>query len=424
VEIGICIVIILVLAVAGIPIAISLFAGSLAYTFLSPDMSIITAAHMTFDALDKWTFLAIPLFIFAGTLLANSGASQKLIDFVDIFVGRIKGGLNFVVAGASMLFGAMSGSGPATAVAIGSVMLNPMEEKGYDKSESGALVAAVGTIGNLIPPSIGLIIVGSLAEVSIAHLFLGGVIPGMVIGILHGTLATLICRRKGVAPARGPLSGRESANRVVAAIPALLTPGIILGGIYSGVFTPTEAAAVACMWAFICTFIYRNCKLSMFQETLYTSVRIVTALFLIIGSAVLFSKTLIYQGIPQLLIGFIGESGLGPTMFLALCWALWIILGCFIDAAPITILSVPLLYPPALKLGIDPIFFGVFMQAVIIAGQETPPFGINIFVISSLVDVPIEKMSKSVLPHAALEFAFLFVLILFPGIVTWLPSLY
>jgi len=301
-----------------------------------------------------------------------------------------------------MLFGAMSGSGPATTVAIGSVMLDPMEKKGYDKIEAGAMVAAVGTIGNLIPPSIGLIIVGSLAEVSIAHLFLGGVFPGI----------------------RGPIAGKEVTERILKAIPALLTPGIILGGIYSGVFTPTEAASVACVWAFICAFIYGNYSLDMFRETLYVSVRIVTALFLIIGAAVLFSKTLIYQGIPQLIIGFIGESGLSATLILTLCWALWIILGCFIDAAPITILSVPLLYPPALELGIDPIFFGVFMQAVIIAGQETPPFGINIFVISSLVNVPIEKVSKAVIPHAALEFAFLFVLILLPEIVTYLPSLY
>ena len=416
----ICIVIIIFLWVIGAPIFLAFLAGCVFFIIIHPALSLSVIPHTFFGHLDIWPLIALPLFVLAGQIMAHTKSAKYLVEFMDAYVGWCPGGLWVVSAFACMFFGAMTGSGPATAISIGSIMLPSLLEKGYQKNLSMGLIAACGTLGNLIPPSIGLILIGALTEQDITVLFMGGLIPGLLIGVSHSIFSVLIAMKLGLKGSS--YTWKDRGAMTWKAIPALITPVIILGGIYGGIFTPTEAAGVACFWAVILGFIYRQATLKAFAEALYTSIRTASALYLLIGSALIFGFILIYLQLPQGLAEWVIEVGMTAKMFLFLCWAMWMVLACVVDAAPIVLISIPTLWPTAMELGIDPVHFGVFMQATIIAGQETPPFGVNLYALASVAKSPVEEIFKGVIPFAILEYLVLLVIMYYPEITIWLPK--
>lgn len=373
-----------------------------------------------FTALDSATLMAIPGFVFAGVIMARGGISKHLIETLKRWVGHLPGGLAVVTILACMVFAAISGSSPATAAAVGSILIPGMVEAGYSKRYAMGLVAAAGTLGILIPPSIPLIIYGVVAEESIGRLFMAGVLPGLVMGGVLIISAILYAKRKGYQLA-GKASWHERWKTTLKALWGGVMPVLILGLIYTGVTTPTEASVVSCVYALLVSLlIYREMGKGDFREIIRETVNISSMIYLIIAAAMLFSLYLTNEQVPQQVAGWITDSDLNRWTFLIVVNILFFILGTFLEAVAIILITLPIFLPIIETLGIDPIHFAIIMTVNLELAMITPPVGLNLFVVSGIAHERIGEVVRGVLPFLLLMLLVLAIVMIWPELSLWL----
>lgn len=388
-----CLVVFLVLS---IPIGISLGLATAITLAATSDIPLIMIAQNAFAALDSFPLLAIPFFMLAGSLMSYGGISKRLVTLAEALVGFIVGGLAMVTVMACMFFAAISGSGPATVSAIGSFMIPAMKEKAYDQDFAAALAATAGSIGVIIPPSIPFVIYGVVSGASVGEMFISGIVPGILIGLSLMITSYFIAKKKGY-----PKS--ESRPRVWPAFKdafwALLVPIIILGGIYGGIFTPTEAAVVASVYALLVgRFIYKELDFKSIYASFKDASLVNGATTFMIGLSMSFASYLAMEQVPMKIGSWLLGISSNPAVIMLCINILLLIIGCFVDNISSMIILTPILLPVVTKLGIDPIHFGLVMTVALAIGFVTPPYGANLFVASAVSGVNMVKISRAVVP--------------------------
>lgn len=404
-----------VLAFLRVPIAISLGVSSIV-ALLMVDFSVNTVIQKMFTGVNSTTLMAIPGFVFAGLLMAKGGISKYLIDCIRVWIGHTKGGLSVVTVVTCMIFAAISGSSPATAAAIGAIMIPMMVNAGYDKKYAMGLVASAGTLGILIPPSIPLILYGSVSEQSTGKLFSAGILPGLLLGGVLIVYAVFVAYRKNY----GGLEKVRLSQRwkpTVKAIWGLIMPVLILGSIYTGVVTPTEAAFLAVFYAlFVSVIIYRELTWKKFTEIMTESINTTSMIFLIIASALVFGMFLTTEQVPQTFAAWVSDSELNKWTFLLIVSVLFFILGMFLEPTAIILITLPIFLPIIAALDINVIHFAIIMVVNMELGMITPPVGLNLFVVSGIVKEKVENVIRGVVPFFGLFIFVLILIILFPEI--------
>lgn len=406
----------------GIPVAVSLGVAALSYIVFFVDLPSVIIIQQMISGVDKFTLLAIPFFMMAGSLMEHGGISAKIVNFAKKMLGSISGGLALVVVLASMIFAAMTGAGAATVAAIGAILYPQMIKEGYNPDFTCALLATAGIFGPLIPPSILMVLYGVATDVSVGDMLMGGVMPGIIMGIVVAATAIIMSKKNGIKTEKSSL--KEIIKAFVDAFWALLTPIIILGGIYSGIFSPTEAAAVATLYSLIIGFfVYKELKIKTLFETLYGSMKTTAGVLLIVAATQAFGWVLTKEQIPQLIAKWFTSLSNSPTVFLFAVAILLLIAGCFLDPVPAVMIFAPILSPTAKAFNIDPVHFGVVMVVSLCIGLITPPVGMNLFVASSVGNRPVHKIVGYIMPFIISVLVGLIVILLIPGISTFLPSL-
>lgn len=407
-----------VLIFVGVPIAFALAAASILSLLLFTDMPMLLIVQRMYSGLDVFALMAIPLFLFAGYLMSEARISDRLVALASVFLGRYKGGLSLVATGSSAIFGAISGSANATTAAIGSVMIPAMAKRGYDQADSAAVVAASGILGLVVPPSITMVLYGVVAGVSIGDLFLSGIIPALIISAGLMGVNYYIAKRKGYLGSE-PVPMAEAVKIFRDSLIALAMPLIILGGIYSGAFTPTESAAVASAYGLLVGFYwYRNLTLKSVFNVSKKTVEVTATILFLIGTSNVFTYILTSENVPQsLAAGLIGFSD-SPFVIMLIILAMLLFLGTFLDNVAAIILVTPTLLPVVHSLGIDPIFFGVYIVIAVAVGQITPPVGLNLFIATNLTDRRFEEVCRSTVPYLFLYTALLVFFIFVPGLLS------
>ena len=406
----------------GVPIAVSLgLAGSVTIMLFSPD-SVRSLAIKLFETSEHYTLLAIPFFLLSGAFMTTGGVAKRLIDFANACVGHIRGGLAISAVMACMLFAALSGSSPATVAAVGSIAIAGMVRSGYPQAFGAGIVCNAGTLGILIPPSIVMVVYAAATEQSVGKLFMAGVIPGLLLG-LSLMVAIYIVARKMNLPAQPRATFREFLSAARKAIWGLLLMVIILGGIYSGMFTPTEAAAVAAVYAgFVALFVYKDLSIRECPKVLLDSGKLTIMLMFIIANAMLFAHVLTTEQIPQTITAWVIEAGLQPWQFLLVVNIVLLIAGAFMEPSAIILILAPILFPIAVQLGIDPIHLGIIMVVNMEIGLITPPVGLNLFVTSAVTGMPLTQVIRAAWPWLMLLLGFLMVITYIPAVSMALPN--
>lgn len=415
------IVLLFALAFLRVPVAISLAVSSIV-GLLMVDFSVTTVIQKMFTGVNSTTLMAIPGFVFAGLIMAQGGISKYLIQCIQSWIGHTKGGLSIVTVVTCMIFAAISGSSPATAAAIGSIMIPMMIKAGYEKNYSMGLVAAAGTLGILIPPSIPLILYGSVSEQSTGKLFSAGILPGILLGVALMIYAVIVAYRKGYGGMeRVPLSKRWKPTLV--ATWGLVMPVLILGAIYSGVVTPTEASFLAVLYSLLVSlFVYRELTWAKMKNILQESVNTTSMIFLIIAAALVFGMFLTTEQVPQNFASWVSDSGFNKWTFLIVVSLLFFVLGMFLEPTAIILITLPIFLPIIVALDIDVIHFAIIMVVNMELGMITPPVGLNLFVVSGITGEKVEKVIKGVVPFYAIFVIVLILIILFPQISLYLIS--
>jgi C4-dicarboxylate transporter DctM subunit len=410
----------------GMPISIALGLTVLAFLALVSSLSLETIAIVSqklFTGLDNFVIMAIPFFVLSGALLSAGGAARRIIRFATALVGWMPGGLAMAAVLSCAFFAAISGSSPATVVAIGSIMLPAMVEQGYSKRFAVGVLATSGGLGILIPPSIVLVIYGVSTSESIGKLFIAGIVPGLVMAL------ALLAVTYGVArwhrfPTLPRASLREIGQAFREAAWGLGLAVVVIGGIYGGFFTPTEAAAVSAVYAFfVAVFVYRELPLAKVPRVLLEAANMSAMLLYIITNAILFSFLLTTENIPQQLAQWIIDQGLTPWMFLLFVNVLLFFAGDFMEPSSILLILAPLFLPVAMKLGIDPIHLGIIMTINMELGMITPPVGLNLYVASGLAKMGLTEVTKAAAPWILVVTAVLLLVTYVPEISLWLPQL-
>ncbi|TRD22654.1 TRAP transporter large permease [Palleronia caenipelagi] len=410
-----------------VPIGICLgLATMVVMLFVDGTPPLVLLARSVVTGADSFPLIAVPLFILAGDLMQHGGMSRRLVDFANALIGHIRGGLAYVNVLACVFFAAISGSSPATVAAIGSNMIPEMEKVGYTRKFSGALTASSGMIGVMIPPSIPFIIYGVTAEVSIGKLFLAGVIPGVMFAVMFMLMARFLLRKEeAVLQSTTTFSGASVWKTFRASFLALLVPGIILGGIYSGIFTPTEAGAVAVVYAAIIgIFVYKDLTIRDLPEVLAGSAKTSGSILVLVIMATAFGRLITLAQIPTNLSNSITGLSDNPIIILLLINLLLLVIGMFMETISSIIIMTPILLPVAQALGVDPIVFGVILTVNLAIGFCTPPLGVNLFVASSISKVSIESLSRAILPFFVGMLILLLLITYVPALSLALPSLY
>jgi len=413
-----------VLALLEVPIAFSLGLSALATIALHlPERSVAIVATQTRNALLHEPLMAIPLFIVAGLAFARSGVATRLVRFARLLVGPLPGGLGVVVVLVAIVFAAISGSGPAAVAALGAVLIPALAANNYPRGFAAALVAASGGLGIIIPPSIAMVIYGVVARVDILQLFVGGILPGLVVGGALIAYLLVVSIRRGYG-SREVREGPPALGRAfVAALPGLLAPVVILACIYSGFSSPTKVAAVAVAYAFGADLaFYRDIRwgqvLGVFREAAVLSSQVLV----VVAAASLFAWVLNYTEITQAMVGWLQGMELPAWLMLVLINAVLLLAGGFLDAISIYYIFVPILLPIITPLGISKLHFGVVMTVNMAIGQVTPPVGVNLFVACSLAKIPLNRIARTVFPLVVVEVAALLLITYLPWLTTWLPS--
>ena len=416
---------IVALSLIGLPIGHAMIAGSILYLLLA-GLDMGTAAEQLLNGMySSYVLLAIPLFILAAEFMNSGSIMDRLLRFCNALVGRFRGGLAQVNVVQSIVFASMSGSALADAAGSGKLMQTLMTKDGkYTASFAAALSAASAVIGPIIPPSIPLVLYALVSDTSIGYLFLGGVIPGLLLGVVQmGLIAYTARRRNFPIEAKVPL--RDLPRVTWEAFPALLMPVILLGLLYSGVTTPTEAAAAAAAYALIASaFIYRSIGWRDVYKSLMTSARITISIGMLIAGALVFNYVITAENIPRTLAGILKVYDLSPLGFLLLVNVLLLVLGCFLEGTTILLVIVPVLLPTAEVLGVDPVHFGVVAVVNIMIGLITPPFGLLLFMMVKIAEVPLKDLVRDIMPFLAVMIGALALMILIPDLVLFLPRLF
>lgn len=410
------------LMLTGMPISISLGLTVLSFLYLFTQVPIESVALKLFTGIEKFEIMAIPFFILAGNFLTHGGVARRMIHFATSMVGHFYGGLGLSGVVACALFAAISGSSPATVVAIGSILLPAMVKAGYPMKFGAGVVTTAGGLGILIPPSIAMIIYAVATNSSIGALFMAGVIPGLVLALLLG-VTTWYVARKNNYPRQRKASWAERWKALREAFWGVLLVFIVMGGIYSGVFTPTEAAAVAAVYAFvIAIFVYKDMQLKDVTKVLVSSANMSAMLLYIITNAALFSFLMSYQHVPEEMAGWMLSQGLGQISFLLIANILLLAAGNFMEPSSIILILAPILFPIATKLGIDPIHFGIIMTVNMEIGMCHPPVGLNLYVASGITKMGITELTVAVWPWLLTMLVFLVLVTYWSPLTLWLPK--
>lgn len=442
-AIGILFLLVIGFMLIGVPIAVSLGLSSIIFLMYHSDASLASVAQTLFSAFEgHYTLLAIPFFILASSFMSTGGVARRIIRFSIAVVGWFPGGLAMASVFACMMFAALSGSSPATVVAIGTIVIAGMVKAGYTKEFAAGVICNAGTLGILIPPSIVMVVYAAATDVSVGRMFLAGVIPGTLAGVMLMIGIYIAAKVKGLPsqPFAGWGEVLESARDAAWGLMLII---IILGGIYGGIFTPTEAAAVAAVYAFfIANFIYRdmgpladdrkkNFLLSLVavfwhpdtRHTLFEAGKLTIMLLFIIANALILKHVLTEERIPQMITEAMLSAGLGPITFLIVVNILLLIGGQFMEPSGLLIIVAPLVFPIAMALGIDPIHLGIIMVVNMEIGMITPPVGLNLFVTAGVAHMSMMRVVKAAAPWVAIMFLFLIIVTYVPLISTWLPTL-
>lgn len=411
------------LMLTGMPVSISLGLTVLTFLFTMTDVPIQSVALKLFTGIEKFEIMAIPFFILAGNFLTHGGVARRMINFATSMVGHWHGGLALAGVLACALFAAVSGSSPATVVAIGSIILPAMVKQGFPNRFGAGVITTSGALGILIPPSIVMVMYSVSTNTSVGKLFMAGVVPGLLLAFLLG-LTTWYLARKHNYPR---LRKATWAERLVAFRKSgwgLFLIVIVMGGIYSGGFTPTEAAAMAAVYAFIISvFVYKDLKLRQVPKVLLDSASMSAMLLYIITNAVLFSFLMTSENIPQAMAAWITDSGLGPIAFLLVVNILLLLAGNVMEPSSIVLIMAPILFPVAIKLGIDPVHFGILIVVNMEVGMCHPPVGLNLYVASGITKMGITELTIAVMPWLLTMLGFLVLVTYWPALSLWLPNL-
>ena len=422
-EILVLFVALFLLLALGVPVAFALFGAALA-TFVVADIPLIVAVQRMAAGISVFTLMAIPFFIFAGDLMYRSGIAERLVRVADAAFGRVRGGLGLVDVGASMMFGAVSGSAIASASAIGSTMVPLMDEKGYDRDYSVNVTVTAAIVGLLIPPSHNMIIYAAASGigVSIGDLFLAGIVPGLMTGGMLMLTAWLVARKRNLPKGHFP-GWRAFLRASLYAIPGLMTGVIIMGGILSGIFTPTESSAIAVIYTMIVgTLVYRNLGWRGTWEAAQKSVRTAAMVLFIIAAATAFGFALALLEVPAALASLIAVITENPLMTLLVINIMLLLLGTFMDMAPLIVITTPIFLPVAMATGVDPVHFGIILMINLGIGLVTPPVGSVLFVGSAVGKVPIADMVRTIWPFYLTLIAALLLISFVPALSMWLPG--
>lgn len=406
----------------GLPVAFCLCFTSIV-TMILQDVSLLAFAQNLSLGMNSFPLLAVPFFILSGQLMNTGGMTHRIFNFANYIVGHIRGGLGQVNIAASLIFAGMSGAAVADAAGLGVVEIKAMKDAGYDADFSVAITAASSTIGPIIPPSIIMVIYGITAEVSIGRLFIGGVIPGILMTIALVILTYAIATRRNY-PVEPKVDAKTAVKGFLNALPALFTPLIIVGGILGGIVTPTEAGAVAVLYSLILgLFIYKELKIRDLPKIFIEAMLTTSLLLFIVGSAKTFGWVLTYFRIPALFAEAVSGFTNDPLLILFLFIGVYLFLGCFMEAAAAVIMTVPVVLPLTQSVGIDPVFFGVIVSMCMSIGTLTPPLGIVMYIMCEIADITVEHFSRVILPYLCVLIAVILLIAFFPGIVLFLPNL-
>ena len=405
----------------GMPIAIALGLSSvLAIVWVGHD-SLASLSLKLYETSEQFTLMAIPFFILAGSFMTTGGVARRMIRFANACVGHLHGGLAMASVLACMLFAAVSGSSPATVVAVGTIVIGGMIRAGYSKEMAAGVICNAGTLGILIPPSIVMVVYGAVTETSVGQLFVAGIIPGIVLGVML-MLAIYVRARMIKLPRQPRATARELLVSGRDSIWGLLLIIIILGGIYGGVFTPTEAAAVAAVYAFIVAiFVYRDMGMKDIPRVLVDAGRVTVMLMFIIANALLFAYVLTTERIPQTIAEHIVAWGMAPWEFLIVVNVMLLIAGNFMEPTGIILILAPILFPISQRMGIDPVHLGIILTVNMEIGMVTPPVGLNLFVTSGITGMSIMQVVRAALPWLSVLLVFLVIVTYVPQLSLWLP---
>ncbi len=411
------------LMLTGMPVSISLGLTVLTYLFTMTQVPIESVALKLFTGIENFGIMAIPFFILAGTLLTQGGVARRMIYFATTMVGHLYGGLALAGIIACALFAAISGSSVATVAAIGSIILPEMVQRGFPKRFAAGVITTSGALGILVPPSIVMVLFAVSTNTSVGKLFAAGIAPGLVLALSLGFTTWLIARRRRL-PRLPRASWGERWRALLDASWGLALIVVVVGGIYSGVFTPTEAAACAAVYSFIVVvFVYRDLKLSQVPRALLDAAAMSAMLLYIITNAVLFSFLMTSENIPQGMADWLTAQGLGPIAFLLVVNVLLLVAGNVMEPSSIVLIMAPILLPVASRLGIDPVHFGVLMMVNMEVGLCHPPVGLNLYVASGITRMGITELTVAVLPWLATMLAFLLLVTYWPTLSLFVPQL-
>jgi tripartite ATP-independent transporter DctM subunit len=416
---------ILLLAAFGLPIGLSMICGSVLYLAVTRQDMGMAAEQLLQGLYNGYTLLAIPLFILAAELMNVGSLSERLLGFCNAVVGRFRGGLGHVNVLSSVIFSGMSGSAVADAVGVGRLIIGMMTRDGkYTPAYAAAITAATATIGPIIPPSIPLVLYALVSDASIGYLFLAGIVPGLLMASVMMVLNAVQARRHGF-PVEPPVPLRELPGITARALPALLMPIVLLGGLYSGVMTPTEAAAVAALYALVVSALfYRSVSRKAFYGALLGSGKSMAAVGMLIAGAMVFNYVIAREDIPQTVSRLLLAWDLTPLTFLLLVNLLLLVLGCLLEGGAILLIVVPILIPTARALGIDMVHFGIVVTVNLMIGLITPPYGLLLFIVSNITRQPLRAVIRELWPFIGVLLAALALITFIPELALWIPKLF
>ena len=405
----------------GIPVAIAMAGASLIYILISGDLPGFTVVHRMIGGIDSFPLLAVPFFILAGNLMNNAGITNRIYNYALALVGWLKGGLGHVNVLGSVIFAGMSGTAIADAAGLGTIEIKAMKDHGYATEFAVGVTAASATLGPIIPPSLPMIIYGVSAEASIGDLFLGGVIPGLLMAVALMIMVRAIAIRRNLPRVPFP-SGRDVWLAFKGAFWALLCPVVLFGGMMSGYFTATESAAVAAFYALVVGLGYGEFRVRDLPRIVLDTVETTGVMMALVMSAALLAYALSLSRLPQNFGGWLTQTVTSPIMYLLLVNVILLVVGCFMEAIAAMLILIPILVPPAIALGIDPIQFGVVVVLNLMIGTITPPVGIVLFVTSRVANLPFAAVVRATLPFLWPLLAVLVAITLVPSLTTWLPG--
>ena len=421
----------MIMLLVGVPIGFAIGGATMLSMFYCTDLNMVISAQYCYSGISSFTVMAIPFFMLAGLLMSSGGIAKRIVNVASALIDFVTGALGCVTILSCMFFGALSGSGMATASAIGGMMIPEMKKKGYDPAYAAILVCFGGIVGPIIPPSLSFVLYGATTGTSVPNLFLGGILPGILLGLGYVTLNIIICKKNGI-----DVSHDGKADKDVEMVPmktllirrlkkifvatkegfwALLSPVIILGGIYSGVFTPTEAACISVVYsAIISLFVYKEMNFKQLLKVLIDSAVINGITSFLLGYSTVFSTFLTFENVPQMITAFLSTVSSNKYIILLLINIFLLVLGCFLDTVPAVIVVAPMLFPTIKALGIDPVHFGVIMAVNLAIGLCTPPYGCNLFVGAAVAKIKMESMFKYIVPFMAASIIMLLIITYVP----------